>query len=425
MLNLVNKIITVILTLIVMINYCNGFINDKSVLLDNNKFTSEEIKTCEKFKEEFSQYLINNFQYFVVKRNDFYRLEYTREGRNVGIYAPFTLYELETHVNSGEFGGCKDNGIEFVSNHKPFIFKLKDIHFFKPVDRFIQPPELEDANKVDFVENCKEFNDIVVENSTTGFMIYKNRLTNSFNRFCLWQGCARNSYVYSNLPKPRSWTEFRLRSEPFGFFWYKNTSLSNPKVVYQNCADGRLHFIESANGSPIGNQFLELSKLTFYIIKSKTKRLSQIEPYSMKRLSSCKEFNQYLENHNNILDDYIYFSDIRNPNKLYYHTMRVNLYGPADFREKPYLLTYQDTNPKFDGYEPHHPSFLFLGCKFEGRENRNGEVTNKDRLLFENESNTTQMAYLELREILFYEGDEPQSDGASGFEMKVLNKKPS
>ena len=64
MFNLHNKIITVILTLIIMINYCNGYINDKNVLSDIDKFTIEKIETCEQFNEKYSQYLTNNYQYF-------------------------------------------------------------------------------------------------------------------------------------------------------------------------------------------------------------------------------------------------------------------------------------------------------------------------------------------------------------------------
>ncbi len=417
MLNLVNKIITVIFTLFVMINNCNGFIPDKNVLLDKDKFTSEEIETCKKFKEESSQYLINNYLYFVDKSGNYYVIHYSLHGTTEDTYAPFTLYELDG-TYSGEFQECKDGFISFEGSHKHLKLGLKGLHFFKPVDRFIQPPELEDANKVENVKTCEEFNDKVVQESTTGFVIYKNKLTNGFTKSCFWKGCARHTYLYSNLPKPRTLNELFLRPEPFGFYWEEKSTLDNQKILYQNCDDGRLNFITSENGKLGELKYWKLSNFTFYNIKSKTRRLEEVELHLSKKLSTCKQFEEYLRNHKNILDGYIYFSSTRDPKNLIYYAMKVNLYGPEDSREKAYLLKYKKINSKYDGFAPVSLIELFVGCE--------SQVFKNDKLIYEVDDSSYGGRYFrELKELLFYDADAPYSEGSLGLEMKVLKKNPS
>ncbi len=417
MLNLVNKIVTVILTLIVMINYSNGDIRDENVLLDKKNFTTEKIETCEQFKEKYLQYLINNRQYFVDKSGNYYAIVYWLQGTTDDSYAPFKLYDLNV-TSLGTFEGCKEDAISFKNDHKSLIFRLKELQFFKPVDRFIQPPELEDANKVENVKSCGEFDDKVVQESTTGFVIYKNKLTNGFTKSCLWKGCARYTYLYSSRPKPRSQNDLLLKPEPFGFYWNeKRDTTDNRKIVYKNyCDEGLLNFTTIQNGKTV-DLYQKLSNFTFYNIESKTKKLHQIKPYLMKRLSSCKEFNQYLENHNNILDNYIYFSDIRDPEQLYYHAMKVNLYGPEDLREKPYLLIYQRINYRHEGFAPRrNPTpYLFVGCQVADGQNKN------DRLRFQEDSNLSVQVALELKDLLFYDHNEmPLLQGSKEIEMEDI-----
>ena len=179
MFNLHNKIITVIFTLITMINYCNGYITDKNVILDKKNFTTEEIKTWEQFKEESSKYLINNLQYFHDRKENYYTLIYNFYG-NPDTHAPDILYKLETVKKLNIYKDCKHDVLYFEHNQKHLTLALKDIRFFKPIDTFVQPPELRDADDIGVVTTCEEFNDKVIRVhrlfNVTNHAIWRSRI---------------------------------------------------------------------------------------------------------------------------------------------------------------------------------------------------------------------------------------------------------
>ena len=411
MLNLVNKIITVILTLIVMINYSNGYITDKNVLSDLDKFTREEIKSCEQFKEEHSKYIINNMQYFLDKNGDYYILNYKIFGTTYDIYAPFKLYKLETKKYSGEFIECKDNIIHFIFNKNKLTFKLKDLQFLKPVDSFVQPPELRDADIIEKVDTCKEFNESVIQKNTTGFLIFVDKFANSFTRVCWLKGCTFNHYFYSESPKTAS-----LSLDPSGFYWEEKVdSGNNIKWVYQNCDRDQLNFIKRENGKDDVNSYIKLPILKFYNINPKTRILEDVKSHLWKKLTTCEEFNDYLKDDKSILDGYIYFSDLVNPKNPIYYAMKVNLYGPADSRERANLLNYTQINSTYEGFAPVTRIKLFVGCE--------SKLIKGDGLTYELDGDSRESYFIKLKNLLFYGGSQPYLDSASVIEMHTFRKK--
>ena len=415
MFNLHNKIITVIVTLIVMINYSNGFIPDKNVFLDTEKFTTEKIETCEQFHEKYSQYLINNYQYFFDGKENYYALYYDfKRARTERIHEPFILFYIETDKKLSEFKECKDNVIYFEFNQRHFTFVLKDIHFLKPVDTFVQPPELRDADNIGVVTTCKEFDDKVIQQNTSGFLIFKDK-GNGFIRGCLWQGCSLNYYTYFIPAK----TEL-LRSNPFGFYWKGKFEVERNSMdyIYQDCDNDQLNYIEYVNSRYDRTIHYTLSGLTFYNIKPKTRRLEDIQSHLLKKLSTCEQFEEYLKQDKYILDGYIYFDYIENPKKSIYYAIKVNLYGPEKSRERASLLTYKKLNSRYYGFFPYEPPLLFVGCE--------SKVLKNDRLIFHLDSDSSDTYHFELKDLLFYDVNEPLSEGPSGIEMQYLSTtKPS
>ena len=438
MLNLVNKVVTVILTLIVMINNCNGFITDKNVLLDEGKFTPKRVTTCAEFEEQSSQYSINNTQFIYYKPDTYLSLLYANDGINEDTYVPFRLYNRNKLL--GMYKDCKDAVLYFGSEQKEFTLELRRMLLLKPKDTFVKPPELIDADTIGKVTTCKEFDDKVIQKNTSGFFIYKDKLGNLYSRVCIWKGCAVNFYYYSELPESESWTDLFRRPDPFGFYWMEKKDIANdPKLVYQDCNNDKLNFIEHYKGGPDSHVTQRLSNLTFYNIKPKTRSLKDLKLHFSVSLLTCNQFYEYLKNHKNTSDGYIYFFDPRNPDTIVdqYFAMKVYLYGPEDSRERPYLLSYKQIDSTHKGFFPVKRIELFVRCINPTALT----VFRNDSLMFESDSNYSTV-YSELKDLLFYDGnkaystlklakvstDLPFNDGnedsseeASGFEMKVLH----
>ena len=419
MLNILKKIITVIFTLIIMINYCNGFIPYTEVLSDINKFTKEKINNCEEFTQESSKYLVNYFQYFVDSRNNYYVISY-EASKHRDTFSPFMLYRVENSEELGDFKHCSENIIYFEINGKLSKFELKDIVFLKPVNSFVQPPELIDADKISAIDNCDDFDKNVIQVNTSGFLVYKDNLSGNFHRLCMYNGCDLHYYLYSSeeRPKPKSFMKFFGKPEHFGFFWSEKllNGEEHPKIIYHTCHNGKLRFLSyKKNDDTDKSGYQNLYNLTFYNIRSKTKSLKQVESHLNDTLSTCNEFNGYLKNPMNILDDYIYFSDTRDETKPINYAMKVNLYGPENLRERPYLLEYKSINPLHKGYAPHSESWLFVSCQSPSRHSS----LIKDSLVFEQDKDPRNTYLIPLDHLQFY-SKKTISDEGSGIEMQEL-----
>ena len=421
MLNLLNKIITVIFTLVIIINYCNGDIIDASALSDGNKFTREGLQDCPEFNSLSEHLLINNFQYFVDKDNNYYAIHYYEYISHANRFSTeaHQLYNVKTNEKLGEFKGCIKDSIHFNKE-----FKLKDISFLKPVDSFVQPPELKSAHKLGMIKNCEEFDKHVLQVNTSGFLIYKDELSGTFHRICREEThCAINDYSYSRQPRSTSFLD-RFRSpEPFGFFWkewfnYEERS----KLIYKDCKDGKLKFILYRNGRPTVNpehhehpdhEYFTLSHLTFYNIKPKIKSLDHVKSNLNLYISTCTEFNRYLENPINISNGYIYFSDLRDDTNPLNYAIKINPYGPENLRERSHLLIYRS----IDSIKAYLPLFssprLFLGCIRKDKD-KSSLIIN-DSLVFELDSNPNDYYPIPLHILTFYN---PVSKNESDMEMK-------
>ena len=321
-----------------------------------------------------------------------------------GFYSlPYILYNIRTREELGLFKECRGNAIYF---HRRF--ELNDIHFLKPVDSFVQPPELESADKIVAVNNCEDFDKHVIQVNTSGFLIYKDKLTGTFHRICMKSGCAINYYSYSELPISPSFVDFFRTPVPFGFFWREwFNDKTNLKMIYQKCDNGKLKFVLHQNGMPLlfEETFL-LSNLTFYNIQPENERLDYVKLHLNHMLISCEEFYNYLKDPMNILNGYIYFSDSGYDALLVNYAMKVNIYGPETLREKPYLLNYKHT---INGYvRSYSPPWLFVGCVSKSI---NSSFVS-DSLRFERDSDTNKVFFMPLLYLTFYNPDldEDESD---------------
>ena len=405
MLSLINKIITVVFTLI-MINYCNGYITDTTVLSNSGKFTRERINTCEQFNKESSEYLINRFKYFVDRNDNYYALGYFHlakfwQGNYSFIETPSELYNIKTKVSLGLFMKCVD-GIIYFKNK----FELHDIFFLKPVDKFIQPPELSDADKIETFNNCEDFDKKVKQVNTSGFLIFKN-LNGNFFKFCMQQGCALKYYSSFELEDAStSFTDLFVTDKPFGFFWSERKlyGIDNSKLIYTECSSNKLIFQDKIyNPDTIKHYFF--SAITFYNIKSQTETLEQVKSHLDYKIGTCKEFDSYLKKPINTLDGYIYFSDSRDETQPINYAMKVRINGPENLRERPYLLEYKQINHRHEGYVPQSGLWLFVSCQSKSS---NPSFIN-DSLVFEQESNPNKNFIIQLNHFTFNNPSEDRS----------------
>ena len=376
MLNLINKIITVIFTLIIMINYCNGDHLNLISLSNEDNFTKKNINNCLDFNEDSSQYLVNTFQYFVDKDKNYYRIAYHEYSIHDQIKSlPVELYNINNSKVLGFFKGCLHSIIYFEIPNKKRQFELKDIHFLMPVDKFVQPPELQNAHKIRIVKTCEEFNTQVMQVNNTGFLIYKDNLSGTFHRMCMQTGCAINYYTYSLKPKfeqdSETFMDFLAGFETFGFYWSEK---SNPedmsKMIYQECFGEKLKFSRKIDGIHQNYESLILSNLTFYNIQNYTLDLGDIRFDLKEKLNTCEEFTSYLKEPMNILNGYIYFSDLTPDTQPKHYAMKANPYGPYDLKEKPYLLMYRQINSNDTVYAPGLDPLLFFGCRTRGKKSK-------------------------------------------------------
>ena len=368
-------------------------IANTDILSNENNFSAEKLETCAEFNAIYSKYVVTDYIYFFDKQKNYYGIKY--DIRDLDPHAtslkPTRILTIGKDVEFyGDFIKCdSDNNLVVKDNIDKIKIKIKDMTFLKPLDSFTQPPELKDSVLVGTVASCSDFNEML-KNNTTGFLIYKSKLGNYFVRQCIWIGCTTN--YYDNIPLSQYVSQ--SHPQPYEFFWNIKFDKNGPTEVYKECKNQHLYFTEYL--SSYREVTLPLLNLSFYNIKPQTEDIKKVKIHLVKEINTCNDFNKYLEDPINILNNYIYFAytdDTRNPE---YYALKVKLLGPEINREMSYLLRYKPINEMNCSYAPLYESKLFVKCDKE-------PISKKDSLFFVLERDHKKTYFIDLSKLKFYD----------------------
>ena len=298
-----------VISILIIFKYSySSIIIDVNDLANDNHFTKVKILKCIDLYNNFSDYLVHDHLYFV-QDNSYYALDYNirTEVPEGPFFLPKYLVEVLNPTNRFKYFICRsiDNTLLF-ENGIPFPrFKLESIFFLKPIDSFVQPPELNSYERISDITSCDDFDKNVIRDIETGTIIYKNKYQGNYSKQCLFSGCIPSLYKYST------------NSTGSFFNWDKGNA------VYDKCEARRLLYNYYNNGENYKFN-LYLPNLIFY--KPKPLTLNNLQDRLTLKLLSCKDFHEYWGNYANTLNNHIYFSYLEK-DQLSYFAIKYNEKG--------------------------------------------------------------------------------------------------